>query len=113
MDAIPIVLGKRSVEDLVETVARAHGTVFGGINLEDISAPRCFEIEEQLKSGWTFRSSTTTSTAPAIVVVLAGPINGCRVLERSLPERRVVVAGRRRVAVTKLLQRAGVRDIVV
>jgi malate dehydrogenase (oxaloacetate-decarboxylating) len=113
VDSIPIVLESGSVEDLVETIARMAPS-FGGINLEDISAPRCFEIEEQLKERLDIPVFHDDQHGTAIVV-LAGLINGCRVLERSLPEQRVVVAGAGAagVAVTKLLQRAGVRDIVV
>ena len=62
IDAVPICLATTGVDEIVDTVA-ALAPSFGGINLEDISAPRCFEIEDRLRDGWTSRSSTTTSTA--------------------------------------------------
>ena len=83
VDSIPIVLESGSVEDLVETIARMAPS-FGGINLEDISAPRCFEIEEQLKERLDIPVFHDDQHGTAIVV-LAGLINGCRVLERSCP----------------------------
>ena len=91
VDSIPIVLESGSVEDLVETIARMAPS-FGGINLEDISAPRCFEIEEQLKERLDIPVFHDDQHGTAIVV-LAGLINGCRVLDRALPEQWVVVAG--------------------
>ena len=64
VDAIPICLDTTDVEEIIETVVRLAPS-FGGINLEDISAPRCFEIEEPAQGACsTSRSSTTTSTAP-------------------------------------------------
>ena len=62
VDAVPICLDTIDVDEIVETVTRLAPS-FGGINLEDISAPRCFEIEDRLKQASTSRSSTTTSTA--------------------------------------------------
>ena len=90
------------------------GPSYGGINLEDISAPRCFDIEEQLKERLDIPVFHDDQHGTAIVV-LAGLLNAVRVLDRRLPEQRVVVsgAGAAGVAVTKLLQRAGVRDVVV
>ena len=63
VDAVPICLDTTDADEIVETVA-ALAPSFGGINLEDISAPRCFEIEQRLEERSTSRSSTTTSTAP-------------------------------------------------
>ena len=113
VDAVPVVMDSGSVEELVEAIARIAPT-YGGINLEDISAPRCFEIEEQLKERLDIPVFHDDQHGTAIVV-LAGLINACRVLERSMPDLKVVVAGAGAagVAVTKLLQRAGVRDVVV
>ena len=62
VDAFPICLDTQDVEEIIRTV-KLIAPVFGGINLEDISAPRCFEIEERLRPSWTFPSCTTTSTA--------------------------------------------------
>ena len=113
VDAVPVVMDSGTVEELVEAVARIAPT-YGGINLEDISAPRCFEIEEQLKERLDIPVFHDDQHGTAIVV-LAGLLNAVKVLGRSLPELRIVVAGAGAagVAVTKLLQRAGVRDIIV
>ena len=62
VDAFPICLDTTDPDEIVRTV-KLIAPAFGGINLEDISAPRCFEIEDRLRSSSTFRSSTTTSTA--------------------------------------------------
>ena len=63
IDSVPVCLETGTVEELVDAIARLAPT-YGGINLEDISAPRCFEIERRLQQRWTSRCSTTTSTAP-------------------------------------------------
>ncbi len=65
VDAVPICLDTKDTEEIIDTV-RHIAPAFGGINLEDISSPRCFEIERRLKRSWTSRCSTTTSTAPAL-----------------------------------------------
>jgi malate dehydrogenase (oxaloacetate-decarboxylating) len=113
IDAVPVVLESGSVEELVEAIARIAPS-FGGINLEDISAPRCFDIEDQLKERLDIPVFHDDQHGTAIVV-LAGLLNGADVLGRHLPDLRVVVsgAGAAGVAVTRLLQRAGVRDVVV
>jgi malate dehydrogenase (oxaloacetate-decarboxylating) len=113
IDAIPVVMESGTVDELVEAIVRIAPS-FGGINLEDISAPRCFDIEEQLKERLDIPVFHDDQHGTAIVV-LAGLLNGVRVLGRTLPDLRVVVsgAGAAGVAVTRLLQRAGVRDVVV
>jgi malate dehydrogenase (oxaloacetate-decarboxylating) len=113
VDAVPVVMESGSVEELVEAIVRIAPT-YGGINLEDISAPRCFEIEETLKERLDIPVFHDDQHGTAIVV-LAGLINATKVLGRDLIEQRVVVAGAGAagVAVTKLLQRAGVRDVIV
>ncbi len=113
VDAVPVVMESGSVEELVEAIARIAPT-YGGINLEDISAPRCFDIEEQLGERLDIPVFHDDQHGTAIVV-LAGLLNAVKVLERRLEDLRVVVAGAGAagVAVTRLLQRAGVRDIVV
>ena len=63
VDAWPVVLDTQDTDEIVEIV-RAIAPGYGGINLEDIAAPRCFEIERRLREPWTSRCSTTTSTAP-------------------------------------------------
>ncbi len=113
VDAVPVVMETGTVEELVEAVVRIAPS-YGGINLEDISAPRCFDIEDQLKERLDIPVFHDDQHGTAIVV-LAGLLNGARVLRRELPDLRVVVsgAGAAGVAVTRLLQRAGVRDVVV
>ena len=113
IDAVPVVMETGTVDELVEAIARIAPS-YGGINLEDISAPRCFEIEEQLKERLDIPVFHDDQHGTAIVV-LAGLLNSMTVLGRQLPEQRVVVsgAGAAGVAVTRLLQRAGVRDVVV
>ena len=113
IDAVPVVMESGTVDELVEAIVRIAPS-YGGINLEDISAPRCFDIEEQLKDRLDIPVFHDDQHGTAIVV-LAGLINACKVLDRELAEQRVVVAGAGAagVAVTKLLQRAGVRDVIV
>ncbi len=113
VDAVPVCMETGTVEEIVEAVARIAPT-YGGINLEDISAPRCFEIEERLKERLSIPVFHDDQHGTAIVV-LAGLLNGVKVVGRELPSLRVVVsgAGAAGVAVTKLLQRAGIRDVIV
>lgn len=113
VDAVPVCMETGTVEEIVEAVARIAPT-YGGINLEDISAPRCFEIEERLKERLSIPVFHDDQHGTAIVV-LAGLLNAAAVVGRELLTLRCVVAGAGAagVAVTKLLQRAGVRDVVV
>ncbi len=113
IDAVPVVMETGTVEELVDAIARMAPS-FGGINLEDISAPRCFDIEEQLVERLDIPVFHDDQHGTA-VVVLAGLLNAVTVLGRTLADLRVVVsgAGAAGVAVTRLLQRAGVRDVVV
>jgi malate dehydrogenase (oxaloacetate-decarboxylating) len=113
VDAVPICLATRDVDEIVETVARLAPT-FGGINLEDISAPRCFEVERLLQERLAIPVFHDDQHGTAIVA-LAALMNAARVVSRPLEGLRVAVsgAGAAGVAVTKILQRAGVRDIVV
>ncbi|MEO7423339.1 MAG: NADP-dependent malic enzyme [Ornithinibacter sp.] len=113
IDAVPVVMETGTVEELVEAIVRIAPS-FGGINLEDISAPRCFDIEEQLGDRLDIPVFHDDQHGTAIVV-LAGLLNAMKVLDRVLAEQRVVVAGAGAAgaAVTRLLQRAGVRDVVV
>jgi len=113
IDAVPVVMETGTVDELVEAIARIAPS-YGGINLEDISAPRCFDIEEQLKERLDIPVFHDDQHGTAIVV-LAGLLNAAKVLRRQVPDLRVVVsgAGAAGVAVTRLLQRAGVRDVVV
>ncbi len=113
VDAVPVCMETGTVEELVDAIARIAPS-YGGINLEDISAPRCFEIERQLQERLDIPVFHDDQHGTAIVV-LAGLINAATVVGRDLEMLRVVVsgAGAAGVAVTKLLQRAGVSDIVV
>lgn len=113
VDAFPICLATQNVDEIVETVKRIAPS-FGGINLEDISAPRCFEIERRLKEELDIPVMHDDQHGTAIVV-LAGLINACKVTGRALGGLRVVVngSGAAGVAITKLLLSQGVKDIVV
>lgn len=113
IDAVPVCMDTGTVDELVDAIARLAPT-YGGINLEDISAPRCFEIERRLQERLDIPVFHDDQHGTAIVV-LAGLINAAEVVERSFESLRVVVsgAGAAGVAVTKLLARAGVADIVV
>jgi malate dehydrogenase (oxaloacetate-decarboxylating) len=112
VDAFPIVLNTKDPDEIVETVRRiAPG--FGGINLEDISAPRCFEIEDRLKAELSIPVFHDDQHGTA-VVVLAALLNACKLTGRDLMDLHVLVTGlgAAGVAVTKILMAAGVRHIV-
>ena len=113
VDAVPVCMESGTVEELVDAIARVAPT-YGGINLEDISAPRCFDIERLLQERLDIPVFHDDQHGTAIVV-LAGLHNAATVVGRPLESLRVVVsgAGAAGVAVTKLLARAGVADIVV
>ncbi|MEO5652873.1 MAG: malic enzyme-like NAD(P)-binding protein, partial [Marmoricola sp.] len=113
IDAVPICLDTVDVDEIIETVVRLAPS-FGGINLEDISAPRCFEIEERLKQrlGIPVFHDDQHGTA---VVVLAALESAVRLTGRLMATTRVVVsgAGAAGVAVTRILLAAGVLDVAV
>jgi malate dehydrogenase (oxaloacetate-decarboxylating) len=113
LDAVPVVLDTTDVDTIVETVA-AIAPSFGGINLEDISAPRCFEIEARLRDRLSIPVMHDDQHGTAIVV-LAALRNAAKVVGRELGSLRVVVAGAGAagVACTKILLEAGVGDIAV
>ena len=112
VDAFPICLNTKSPDEIVETVKRISPT-FGGINLEDISAPRCFEIEERLKAELDIPVFHDDQHGTA-VVVLAALINACKLTGRDLASLRVLVTGlgAAGVAVSKILMEAGVSHVV-
>lgn len=91
IDAVPIVLNTHSVDDIVEAV-KAISPGFGGINLEDIAAPKCFEIEERLKSELQIPVMHDDQHGTAIVV-LAGLINAMKITGRVLSGSKIIVAG--------------------
>ncbi len=113
VDAVPIVLDTQDVEKIVETICMI-APAFGGINLEDFSAPRCFEIEEKLKARLSIPVMHDDQHGTAIVV-LAGLINASKVVEKNIKKLRVVItgAGAAGTAITKLFIKYGIRDVVV
>ncbi|WP_310529809.1 NADP-dependent malic enzyme [Nocardioides sp.] len=113
VDAVPICLATTDVEEIIETVERLAPS-FGGINLEDISAPRCFEIEERLKASLDIPVFHDDQHGTA-VVALAALTNALRLTGRTPEGTRVVIsgAGAAGVAVARILLGAGVRDLVV
>lgn len=113
VDSVPVCLESGTVDELVEAITRLAPT-YGGINLEDISAPRCFEIERRLQERLDIPVFHDDQHGTAIVT-LAALINACRVLDRTMEDQRVVIAGAGAagVAIAQILRRAGVRDIVV
>jgi len=113
VDSVPIALGCTGVDEIVETVVRMAPS-FGGINLEDISAPRCFEIEGRLRELLDIPVFHDDQHGTAIVTV-AALHNAARLTGRTLADLRVVVsgAGAAGVAVTKMLIDGGVGDIAV
>ncbi len=112
VDAFPICLATKDVDEIVRTVELLAPT-FGGINLEDISAPRCFEIEERLKAKLSIPVFHDDQHGTA-VVTLAALLNACKLVGKKLPALKVVVngVGASGVAVTKMLVAAGVRYII-
>ena len=113
IDAFPIVLDTQDVDEIVKTIKHI-APVFGAINLEDISAPRCFEVEERLQNMLDIFVMHDDQHATAIVV-LAGLINAFKVAKKDLKNSSIVVigAGSAGTAVTKLLYAYGVKNIIV
>ena len=113
VDAVPICLDTTDTDEIVETVARLAPS-FGGINLEDIRAPRCFEIEDRLKGVLDIPVFHDDQHGTA-VVVLAALSNALLLTGRHPDATRVVVsgAGAAGVAVTRILLAAGIRDVAV
>lgn len=112
VDAFPIIVGTQDVEEFISTVKNiADG--FGGINLEDISAPRCFEIEERLKAELDIPVMHDDQHGTAIVV-LAGLINALKVTGKNKEDIKVVLngAGAAGVAICKLLYLYGVKHFI-
>ncbi len=113
IDAMPICLKTQKVDEIVHIVKNI-APVFGGINLEDISAPRCFEIEEKLKKELDIPVFHDDQHGTAIVVS-AGLINALKVVDKKLDNIKVVVngAGSAGTAITKMLINLGIQDILV
>jgi len=113
VDAVPLVLNTQITEEIIEIV-KSIAPTFGGINLEDISAPRCFEIEERLKEALTIPVFHDDQHGTAIVV-LAGLINALKVVKKDVKKIRIVIsgAGAAGVAIMKLLLKYGAKNILV
>jgi len=112
IDAYPICLQTQDTEEIIQAV-RWISTGFGGINLEDISAPRCFEIEERLKQELNIPVFHDDQHGTA-VVVLAAALNALKLVKKKIGEIKILIvgAGAAGVAVTKMLQAAGARHII-
>jgi malate dehydrogenase (oxaloacetate-decarboxylating) len=113
IDAFPIVLDTQNMEEIIKTVKHI-APVFGGINLEDIAAPNCFEIEERLKKELSIPVMHDDQHGTAIVV-LAGLINAAKVVKKQLTKMRVVIvgAGAAGRAVALLLLKNGTKDVTL
>ena len=113
VDAFPIVLDTKEVDEIVETVVRIAPTL-GGINLEDISAPRCFEIEKKLKEKLNIPVFHDDQHGTAIIV-LSGLINALKIVNKNIEDLKIVVngAGSAGTAITKLLLSYGAKNIIV
>ena len=113
VDAVPIALGTTDADEIVETVVRLAPS-FGGVNLEDISAPRCFEIERKLQERLDIPVFHDDQHGTA-VVTLAALRNAAKLTDRSLGQLRAVIsgAGAAGVAIAKILIEAGIGDVAV
>ena len=113
VDAFPIVLDTKDVDEIVETVVRIAPSL-GGINLEDISAPRCFEVEKRLKERLNIPVFHDDQHGTA-VVVLSGIINALKVVNKKLEDLKVVIngSGSAGTAICKLLLSSGVKNVIM
>ncbi len=113
VDAFPLCVRSKDVDEIVNTVKLLAGS-FGGVNLEDISAPRCFEIERRLKECCDIPIFHDDQHGTA-VVSLAAMMNACRLTGRSMSSLKAVVngAGAAAIAVTKLLIAFGLNDVIL
>jgi malate dehydrogenase (oxaloacetate-decarboxylating) len=113
VDAFPILLDTKNVDEIVETIIKIAPS-FGGINLEDISAPRCFEVEKRLKERLDIPVFHDDQHGTAIVV-LAGLINALKLTNKKLTDIKVVVngAGAAGTSITRLLLSSGVTNIIL
>jgi malate dehydrogenase (oxaloacetate-decarboxylating) len=113
VDAIPLCVKSKDVDEIVKTVSLISGS-FGGVNLEDISAPRCFEIERRLKEVCDIPIFHDDQHGTA-VVVLAAMMNALKITGKKIDEVRVVTsgAGAAGIAIIKLLIKMGLKDVVL
>lgn len=112
LDAFPICLDTQDTEEIIQIV-KAIAPIFGGINLEDISSPRCFEIENRLRAELNIPVFHDDQHGTA-VVMLAGLLNALKIVGKRMEDLYVVVSGvgAAGVACTKILQASGVKDVV-
>ena len=113
VDAIPLCIRSKDVDEIVRTVALLAGS-FGGVNLEDISAPRCFEIERRLKEACDIPIFHDDQHGTA-VITLAGLTNALKVVHKELGGVRIVIsgAGAAAMAIARLLLSAGAKDVTL
>ena len=113
IDAFPICINSKDVDEIVDTIYRISGS-FGGINLEDISAPRCFEIEKRLREKCNIPVFHDDQHGTAIVV-LAALINSLKLVKKKINEVKIVIcgAGAAGIAVTRHLLASGATDITL
>ena len=113
IEVFPICLATQDTDEIVAAVKHL-APIFGGINLEDIASPRCFEIEQRLRVELDIPVFHDDQHGTAIVV-LAGLLNGMRLLRRRLEDARVIIcgAGAAGTAIANVLRRAGVRDMIL
>ena len=113
VDAIPLCIRSKDVDDIVKTVTLLAGS-FGGVNLEDISAPRCFEIEKRLKESCDIPIFHDDQHGTAIIT-LAALKNALKVVGKEMDKVRVVIngAGAAAIAITKLMLTAGLKDVIL
>ena len=113
VDAVPLCVRSHDVDEIVNTVALLAGS-FGGVNLEDIAAPRCFEIERKLKERCDIPIFHDDQHGTA-VITLAGLTNALKVVGKKLEDVKIVLngAGAAAIAITKLLLSAGAKDVTL
>lgn len=113
VDAVPLCIRSKDVDEIVRTISLLAGS-FGGINLEDIAAPRCFEIERRLKECCDIPVFHDDQHGTAVVVA-AAVINACRLTGRKLEETKAVIngAGAAGTAIATFLMKIGIRDIIM
>ncbi|MCX8130767.1 MAG: NAD-dependent malic enzyme [Clostridia bacterium] len=113
VDAFPLCIRSKDVDEIVKTVKLLAGS-FGGVNLEDISAPRCFEIEKRLKEECDIPIFHDDQHGTAIVTV-AGMLNALKIVKKDISEVEIVVngAGASAIAVTKLLMAMGLKKVIL
>ena len=113
VDAVPLCVRSKNVDDIVNTVAMLAGS-FGGVNLEDISAPRCFKIEKQLKERCDIPVFHDDQHGTA-VITLAGLLNALKLVGKKIEDVKIVTsgAGAAGIAIIKLLMSMGLKNVIM